>query len=323
MPCLAVGGGIRRTSSALARPESPQGGRHKWTPEQDARLKDLVAARGNAWKSIAGELEIQGSPSKVRRRWETLQPSNANMWTKAEDTDLARAIQEYTAEGHALGDYGSWVAVSGKLKTRRTPRQCFSRWTLTLMPRQGKALPFTRFESISAWRWSEDERRKLKAAVAGIELAQEDPAAFNMTQKLEPWLLIEYDPNGQLLPHYWSFIASRVGTRTAAQCKAKWQLLSGPAKQAPMCLDETKRLVSLVKTYGSSWEMLVARFFPTRTPRDIQYTYALWTRTEKKFGVDLLTIDPFSMIQDYDGMTALRPTGSNGEYSADGPLVRI
>ncbi|KAI8319516.1 hypothetical protein GQ54DRAFT_265154, partial [Martensiomyces pterosporus] len=111
--------------------------RHMWTTDQDDRLRELVASKGNAWTEIAAELGIEGSPMKARRRWEVLQPQKADVWTRSEDTKLARAISDCTQHGHIPGERGWWVAVSQKMSTGRSPRQCYTRWVRTLLPMQG------------------------------------------------------------------------------------------------------------------------------------------------------------------------------------------
>ncbi|KAJ2094911.1 hypothetical protein GGI09_005144 [Coemansia sp. S100] len=316
---------VRHISVRSAPPDLPQG-RHKWTQEQDAQLRELVEAKGHSWKAIASELGIRGSPSKVRRRWEMLQPMLSSMWAKSEDSDLAQSIQKYTESGRRLGEYGSWVAVARMLKTDRTPRQCFTRWTRTLLPRQGKALAFTRLGSIRGWGWSENESALLTAAVAGIEQVQDPAEIVSRARKHEPWLLVDRDPEGQFLPQYWMFIASCVGTRTAPQCKAKWQTICKrvqPASAAAMSLDEVKTLAQLVKIHGNAWDMLAAKFFSGRTLRELRGMYIQWSKAEKRFAVDLLDIDPFSMIRDHKGNSAMRPTGNDGYYCADGQVVRV
>ncbi|KAJ2336461.1 hypothetical protein GGI00_000817 [Coemansia sp. RSA 2681] len=309
--------------SALSAPPDQTPGRHKWTQEQDARLRDLVAERGHSWKAIASELGIRGSPSKVRRRWEVLQPKLSDMWAKSEDADLARAIQKYTEDGRKMGEHGSWVAVARMLRTNRSPRQCFTRWTRALLPRQGKALSFTRLGSIRGWGWSKDECALLKAAVAAIEQVQDPADIVSRARRLEPWLLVSRDPEGQFLPQYWMFIASCVGTRTASQCETKWMTVCKHAQPAAMSTDEAKKLAQLVKIYGHSWDMLAKKFFSARTTRALKSMHTLWTRAEKKFATDLLAIDPLSMISCYSGNSALRPTGDDGHYCADGRPVRV
>ncbi|KAJ2745543.1 hypothetical protein GGI20_002086 [Coemansia sp. BCRC 34301] len=309
--------------SAHSAPPDLAPGRHRWTPEQDARLRDLVEARGHSWKAIASELGIRGSSSKVRRRWEVLQPKLSDMWAKSEDSDLAKAIQKYTEGGHKMGEHGSWVAVARMLRTNRSPHQCFARWTRALLPRQGKALPFTRLGGIRGWRWSDDESAALNAAVAAIDQVQDSADIVSRAREHEPWLLVTRDPEGQFLPQYWMFVASCVGTRTAAQCKSKWMTLCKQTQPAPMSTDEAKRLAQLVKIHGHSWDVLAAKFFLDRTTGDLKSMHTRWTRAEKKFAVDLLDIDPFSMISCYNGSSALRPTGHDGHYCADGQPVRV
>ncbi|KAJ1892563.1 hypothetical protein LPJ66_006272 [Kickxella alabastrina] len=297
--------------------------RHRWTAEQDARLVQMVDEKGPAWSAIAGELGIQGSALKVRRRWEVLQPKHGSAWSKAEDTDLANIIGQHTELGYALGDMGLWVKVSQQLKTNRSPRQSHARWTKTLLPRQGKALPFTRFERIRGWVWSDEEVGRLRAAVAVVSESSDSQNAIDCAQEFEPWLLIGINTAETLKPQYWTSIASQVGTRTAAQCVSKWNNLLGQLKGTSITTDQAKRLAALVKTHGRKWGFLAHNYFPDQSPVDLCYAYSLWRRVEKKYGVDLLNIDPFSMIRDFDGRSAMRPTGADGNYDPNGSVVRV
>ncbi|KAJ2804904.1 hypothetical protein H4R20_002311, partial [Coemansia guatemalensis] len=246
-----------------------------------------------------------------------------NSWSNDEDADLAKAIHEYMQDGHVLGDDGSWVAVADKLKTRRTASQCYRRWTTALLPRQGRAAPFTRFEKIRGWGWQTDETQRLQSTMDAISNVQDPPEAVTEAAGTEPWLLIDSSLSGYRLRDFWVYVASRVGTRTPAQCSGKWNFLRNGGVPCDMTTDDAKRLAVLVKQHGRKWVLLAQTYFPGRKAADLCYLYARWRYLEKKHGVDLLKIDPFARIRDYNGRSALRPTGEDGNYDPEGPLVRV
>ncbi|KAJ2780994.1 hypothetical protein H4R18_003144 [Coemansia javaensis] len=298
------------------------GRRTHWTRELDERLRRLVAERGRAWKSIAADLGIEGSPLKVRSRWEVLQPKKRDVWTGDEDRALVQAIAEYTQGSRALGEYGSWVSIARRLGTGRTPAQCQTRWTYTLLPRQGKVVPFTRFKGVRGWMWSDDEEARLRRVVDATVNVDDPPEAVARAASEEPWLLLGIGSSGCMGQQFWIYVASRVGTRTANQCKRKWHSLSDAKGPGRFTISDARRMAELVAVHGRKWEFLAREHFPGVRPLDIQLHYNRWRQLEERHGVSLLEIDPLSMLKDYDGRSALRPTGPDGHYDPNGPLVR-
>ncbi|KAJ1989088.1 hypothetical protein GGI25_005060 [Coemansia spiralis] len=312
---------VRPLSAALPKIGSK---RHEWTKEEDKRLLELIAEKGRAWTEIAAELGIQGSPLKARRRWEVLQPKEGASWNKSEDKDLEQAVKDYTAKGKRLGGRGSWVTIASMLKTNRSPRQCSVRWKNTLLPRQGVALKFTRFQNIRAWGWTDGEISRLCTAIASITNVQDSDESMVKAEEKEPWLLPVSDSELRRCPGYWSYIASKVGTRTPDQCTIKWRILNNPRKHVDMSIDEIKNLVKLVKEHGNRWGFLAKKFFPNQQPVDLQYVYVRWKIIEKQYNIDdMLAIDPFSRLQDYNGETAMRPTDKYGRYDPNGKLIKV
>lgn len=287
-------------------------------------LLRLVSEKGMVWKEIATELGIQGSSMKARRRWETLQPKETNRWSGSEDNALAIAVQEFSQESLSSGNNQLWVSVANQLETNRSPRQCYSRWRHTLLPLQGKAVAMTRFKNIRGWKWETDEVDRLRRARAAMLQVDGLNRDINKVQNSEPWLIIDEDVDVQFPRGFWTFVACLVGTRTSHQCQVKWKTMFRQQKRiASMNIDEAKQLARLVKTYDNQWKMLAERFFPGKSDTTLYYTYSLWRVWEKKHNVDLLAIDPFSMIQEFDGSSALRPTGDDGYYKEGAPLVKV
>jgi Myb-like DNA-binding protein BAS1 len=100
----------------------------KWTPEEDARLKEAVKNHGTDWVAIAA-LVPSRTNEQCRRRWVTsLDPANvknAGKWTPEEDAKLTEAVQKHGKR--------CWVTVAA-LVPGRMHIQCRSRWVHNLDP---------------------------------------------------------------------------------------------------------------------------------------------------------------------------------------------
>ncbi|KAJ2347739.1 hypothetical protein GGF43_004693, partial [Coemansia sp. RSA 2618] len=298
--------------------------RFRWTKERDELLFKLVANRnGRRWADIADELGVEGHMQKVQSRWIALQPKCRSSWTKKEDAELSSAIKECVQSGRTLGERGMWVAAAKRLKTNRTPAQCRSRWTDTLFPKQGKALELTRFDNVRGWSWRDDEVARLRSALRGITDVQGSANALARAAKREPWLLINKLHQGNRVGQFWVYVASRVGTRTSMQCRRKWEAMEVEGVLPEITTSEARRLAELVKVRGTKWRLLADEEFPGKTPQLLYSTYAKWKHIENTFGVDLLQIDPSVRLRDYNGRSAMRPTGADGFYDPNGPLVRV
>ncbi|KAJ2408568.1 hypothetical protein J3F80_001997 [Coemansia sp. RSA 2526] len=298
--------------------------RYRWTKERDEQLKHLIANRnGRTLSDIAKELGITGDPVKVQSRLKVLQAKEHGMWTKREDTDLTAAIQRCTQAGHTLGDHASWVFVARRLKTNRTPSQCQSRWVRTLFPKQGMRVEHSRFSNIRAWAWQPDETDRLRRVLDQITRVRDPDTEVQRAAETEPWLLVNQLNQGNRVTQFWKYIASCVGTRTPMQCRRKWEDIAFKNKSTEMTTQDAVRLAQLVKTRGTKWQLLVKEEFPDKTAQSLWYTHTRWKSMEKKYGVDFLQIDPKVRLRNYDGRTALRPTGADGFYDPNGPLARV
>ncbi|KAJ2285987.1 hypothetical protein IWW55_007098, partial [Coemansia sp. RSA 2706] len=298
--------------------------RYRWTKDRDELLRKLVTDRCNrTWPDIAAQLGITGDPGKVRSRWRVLQPKHGSAWTKSEDADLAAAVDNCIREGRVIGDCGVWVAVAKQLKTSRTAAQCQSRWMNTLLPRQGRRLKYTRFKSIHGWTWQPDEVQRLRSALDTIAQVQDSPDMVSQAAETEPWLLTNEQETENRVRSFWPYIASRVKTRTAMQCRRKWEAMSLEDYSRTLTASQAKQLVELVKAHGRNWQFLAETYFPGKSPKKLYVTYTQWLAIEKKYAVDLLQIDPFARLYEFDGVSALRPTGEDGYYDPNGPLARV
>ncbi|KAJ1956775.1 Myblike DNAbinding domain-containing protein [Linderina pennispora] len=297
--------------------------RIKWTEDMDETLQQLVAEHGHAWTRIATALNLKGKAMHVRRRWESLQPMTRSMWTKAEDAKLARAITNLMARDISPQEHGWWVMVAEEVGTGRTPRQCQARWAKTLIPRQGRVPSAVRFDGIALWHWTPDEEQRLRQTIKCIETVADQPDVVEQCEKDEPWLLFSRNTPPR---YFWNFVSSQVGPRTPAQCISKWFALNKSAKSqvtSAMTCEDIVRLVKFVRTQDTKRWIEWTKKFPGYTWKQLYSAYRNWCTLEQRYKTDLLSIDPLSMIQDFDGRSAMRPTDSNGYYDKDGELVKV
>jgi hypothetical protein len=110
----------------------------KWTPEEDAILKEAVASHdGKNWKLIASYLEGKTEVQCLHRWTKVLNPSlTKGPWTEEEDRKVVDLVQKHGAK--------KWSVIANFLPGR-IGKQCRERWHNHLNPNINKAA------------WSEDE----------------------------------------------------------------------------------------------------------------------------------------------------------------------
>lgn len=110
----------------------------KWTPEEDAILKEAVASHdGKNWKLIASYLEGKTEVQCLHRWTKVLNPSlTKGPWTEEEDRKVVDLVQKHGAK--------KWSVIANFLPGR-IGKQCRERWHNHLNPSINKAA------------WSEDE----------------------------------------------------------------------------------------------------------------------------------------------------------------------
>ena len=85
----------------------------------------------------------------------------------------------------------------------------------------------------------------------------------------------------------WQEISEYVGTRTALQCKERYELkFLNPDKYKNWTLEEDKKLLNLVDKYGGQWSKIAALEFPSRTDHSCLFRYTKlmnWKRQNEWF----------------------------------------
>lgn len=124
-PIIAVYHHVRR----LYHPMNHQG---TWSPEEDAKLKELVAEHGQAWEAISQK--IGRMSSDCRDRWRNhvkdSETRKVGPWDIEEEEELVRIVTDMTTEqGKSADSEVFWSVVSERMRGTRTRQQCRIKWT--------------------------------------------------------------------------------------------------------------------------------------------------------------------------------------------------
>ncbi|XP_077243959.1 uncharacterized protein LOC143884331 isoform X2 [Tasmannia lanceolata] len=121
--------------------------RREWTQDEDAQLRAVVEALGEAdWQLVASNLEGRVGPQCSNRWRKTLHPSikRVGRWSVDEDKHLKIAVTLFGPK--------QWMKIA-QFVPGRAQVQCRERWLNALDP------------SLNLGQWTEEEDSKLKAAI--------------------------------------------------------------------------------------------------------------------------------------------------------------
>jgi hypothetical protein len=243
-PCNTVAAAARDKVAApllYVRASRASRDRRSWTPEEDAKLTEGVQQHGKDWVSVAAL--VPGRNNKdCKSRWDNnVGPSigrKIGRWTPEEDAKLTDAVTKYGAD---------FVAVAALIPDR-AKEQCRRRWavvglTTIIEGKHASAGASTtsggKIKAGSRFRrgWTLEEEDKLVSAVENCGACS------------------------------WAEIATKVPGRSDRQCQSKWRNISKTTGGAATDTDtdtgawtveEEKKLVSMVETFGtSSWAKVV------------------------------------------------------------------
>lgn len=120
---------------------------------------------------------------------------------------------------------------------------------------------------------------------------------YNFHLKIDPnlnhgrWTASEDQAFEEALEYYssenWQEISEYIGSRTAFQCKERYELkYLNPDKYKVWSREEDKKLLDLVEEYGGQWSKIAAHEFPTRTDHSCLFRYTKlmnWRRQNEWF----------------------------------------
>ncbi|GMI01621.1 hypothetical protein TrST_g8736 [Triparma strigata] len=126
-PVLTVVGSKDEGVAFVARPFVKKSSGVKWTPEEDAILRQAVEANGaKNWKNIAENLKGRTEVQCLHRWQKVLKPTLVKgPWTEAEDAKVVELVGRLGAK--------KWSAIAGHLPGR-IGKQCRERWHNHLNP---------------------------------------------------------------------------------------------------------------------------------------------------------------------------------------------
>lgn len=116
-------------------------------------------------------------------------------------------------------------------------------------------------------------------------------------QKIDPnlnhgrWTMVEDQAFEEAVQFFsaknWQEISEYVGTRTALQCKERYELkFLNPDKYKNWTLEEDKKLLDFVDKYGGQWSKVATLEFPSRTDHSCLFRYTKlmnWKRQNEWF----------------------------------------
>ena len=117
---------------------------------------------------------------------------------------------------------------------------------------------------------------------------------YNWYLKVNPqlnhgkWLDSEKQSFEEAIEYYkfnlnWQEISEYVGTRTALQCKERYELkYQYPEKYINWTLEEDKKLIDAVEEYGTHWVKIAQNIFPKRTDHSCLFRYTKLMNWQKQ-----------------------------------------
>eukprot|EP00602_Paraphysomonas_sp_CaronLab_P013810 CAMPEP_0185042118 /NCGR_PEP_ID=MMETSP1103-20130426/42160_1 /TAXON_ID=36769 /ORGANISM="Paraphysomonas bandaiensis, Strain Caron Lab Isolate" /LENGTH=388 /DNA_ID=CAMNT_0027582127 /DNA_START=177 /DNA_END=1343 /DNA_ORIENTATION=- len=148
-----------------------------WTQEEDEALRvgvGLFEGQGKGgrvnWGKVAEHMSFTRSPQQCSHRWNNILKHRSPglrtcPWTEEENERLREGVRLFERE--AVGGLVDWNKVAEHMGGGRTPRQCNTRWNVTLKHRK---------QEVVSSMWTDEEDAKLRE---GMELYRGTPRQCN------------------------------------------------------------------------------------------------------------------------------------------------
>ncbi|RNA37100.1 snRNA-activating complex subunit 4 isoform X1 [Brachionus plicatilis] len=260
----------------------------------DVKILENIDAEKIDWLKISNvDLNENWSANECKLVWiNVCDPRiNQNKWTQEENSQLIDLAREFNEK--------NWEQISIKLNTNRSAFLCMKRYHEKTVDRYCKR------------DWTEEESNILLELVecyregyfvpynylCYLNGTRDRNNVFIHHQKIDPnlnhgrWTSSEYQAFEEAVQYFsaknWQEISEYVGTRTALQCKERYELkFLNPDKYKNWTIQEDKKLLDLVDKYGGQWSKIAASEFPYRTDHSCLFRYTKlmkWKRQNEWF----------------------------------------
>eukprot|EP01046_Picozoa_sp_COSAG06_P029119 COSAG06_NODE_2678_length_6460_cov_2.134884_6_plen_397_part_00 len=231
-------------------------GQHRtrpWTPDEHAKLTELVAEHGRNWKTVAAGLDGDRTASAARQRWTTHVKPKDDAGTAGAGGKLGWTPDEHAKLTELVAEHGrNWKTVAAGLGGGRTTGAVRSRWDTHVKPKDDAgtaAAGGTKRQQD----WTPDENAKLTKLVA------------------------EHGRN-------WKTVAAGLGGgRTTGAVRKQWDKHVKPKEDAGAkpgwTPAEDAKLTELVAEHGRNWMTVAAGLGGGRTSNAVERR---WTRVNLK-----------------------------------------
>ncbi|KAF5188055.1 Myb protein [Thalictrum thalictroides] len=264
------------------------------------------------WERLASLYAVGRSGAECEARWLNHEDPliNHNPWTKVEDKNLLFIVQQ-------RGIY-NWIDISKKMKTNRTPFQCFARYQRSLNA------------CIMKRDWLEEDDAQLRSAVEAFgennwQLVASYVEGRTNTQCSNRWMktinparervgrwTVEEDKHLKVAvvlfgSKTWNKIAKFVPGRTQAQCRERWVNVLDPALNlARWTEEEDSRLKAAIAEHGYYWRK-VAEAVPPRTDNQCRRRWKVLLPHEVPMLQAARRVEKLALISNFVDRAAERP----------------
>ncbi|PIA39506.1 hypothetical protein AQUCO_02600156v1 [Aquilegia coerulea] len=277
------------------------------------------------WERLASLYAVGRSGAECEARWLNHEDPliNHNPWTKVEDKNLLFIVRQ-------RGIY-NWIDISKRMKTSRTPFQCFVRYQRSLNAH------------IMKRDWLEEDDAQLRSAVEAFgennwQLVASYVEGRTGTQCSNRWMktlnparervgrwTIEEDKHLKVAvvlfgSKTWNKISQFVPGRTQAQCRERWVNVLDPSLNlARWTADEDFKLKAAIAEHGHCWRK-VAEAVPPRTDNQCRRRWKVLFPHEVPILQAARRVEKIALISNFVEREAERPElGSSDFLPLPGP----
>ncbi|CAF0719286.1 unnamed protein product [Brachionus calyciflorus] len=229
---------------------------------------------------------------------------NQSKWTNAENSKLIDLAREFREK--------NWELIAKTLNTNRSAFLCMKRYHEKTADKYCKR-DWSEEESNQLLQLAEYHRQGLFVPynyICYLNGTRDRNTIYNHHLKIDPslnhgrWTASEDQAFDEAVVYYsaknWQEISEYIGTRTAFQCKERYELkYLNPDKYKNWTVEEDKKLLDLVDEYGGQWSKIATIEFPNRTDHSLLFRYTKlmnWKRQNEWFDTQPEDVQEFILF---------------------------